>query len=125
MTPDFAGDVWRARAIELHDSVRAVLAWMRDVKGFVPTNADLREALSLRDIAMIVDDRFCPTGDAGGLFDLHDIADHLVASLRRYLAETGGYDPALSFGQQRSQEPAQQHGYMLFAIGREQTGFRT
>lgn len=113
---DPASSVWQARADQLVQGLKAVLAWAREAKGLAPGQPDLRTAVSLRGIAMISQDLRLPVlhAEETGSLDLSGMPDALALPLRRYLVETGGYDPALPFDQQRSDEPARQHSYVLF-----------
>ncbi len=112
-----AYSVWQARADQLVQGLKGVLAWAREAKGLAHGQPDLRKAVSLQGIAMISDDLRLPVLHAKerGSLDLSGMPDALALPLRRYLAETGGYDPALPYDQQRLDEPAKQHSYVLFA----------
>jgi intracellular multiplication protein IcmO len=108
--------VWQARADQLVQGLKGVLAWAREAKGLASGQPDLRKAVTLRGIAMISENLRLPVlhAEEGGSLDLSGMPDALALPLRHYLAETGGYDPALPYDQQRSDEPAKQHSYVLF-----------
>ena len=121
---DPACSVWQARADQLVQGLKGVLAWAREAKGLAPGQPDLRKAVSLRGIAMISGDLRLPVlhAEEGGSLDLSGMPHDLALPLRRYLAETGGYDPLLPYDQQRSDEPARQHSYVLFAACQHRPG---
>ncbi len=116
-TFDPGRDLWQARAYALLQNLEAVLAWARDAKWLAPSQANLPRAVTLRGIASIAEERRLPVlhTDGEGLLDLSDMPDALALPLCRSLGETGGYDLALPYSQQRSEEPQRQRSYVLFA----------
>ncbi len=116
MSSNPSQDFWQARAAAFLQSMRAVLRWAREAKGFMPTQADLPEVVSLRAIAAIAQERHLPTPrlQGAGFVDLSDMPDALARPLLCYLAEIGGYDSVLPYERQTSTEPEKQHGYVLF-----------
>lgn len=111
--------VWQARADALLDGMGRVLRWARVTRSYAPTEACMAELLSLRGVASIVQDRRLPMPFAGKgrSLSLSGIPDSVLAPLRRYLGETGGYDMALPCNRQRSDEPCKQHSYVLRTLG--------
>lgn len=116
MSSNPSEDFWQARAAAFLQSVRPVLRWAREAKGFTPTQADLPDVVSLRGIAAIAQERQLPAPrlPGAGFVDLSDMPDALARPLLCYLGEIGGYDSALPYERQASTEAEKQHGYVLF-----------
>ncbi len=112
-------DIHRERGDVLLRDLQAVFAWAQQTRGFKPTPAHARKAISLRGITAIVQERRLPSLDPDGSdIDLAGMPEALTAALKRYLAETPGYDPANPTLMQPSPEPANQHLYVLFGLRR-------
>jgi len=109
--------VFMARATALLGALTPALVWMRDNKG-VPIDIDaIRHATELQNIASLAIDRVFRRRDqaTGAVTEIPvpDIDEALLYPLKSYLGETGGYDPAMPYNGQKSDEPAKQHSFVV------------
>ncbi len=110
-------DLWRARADAFLEGIRPILDWARDVAGPKPSESELLAIVSWSGVCSLVENRslLLDRNDCSRLLSLSERPE-LVVPLRRYLADTAGYDPALPAEQQRSAVPETHHGYVLFTL---------
>lgn len=104
LSPSSEGPVWRGRTVALVGSVAPALVWLRDRKGIRLDFEAVRFAIDLRWITKAVEgivllreavaDEITETDVRG------ELPDHAVSSLRAYLSEIPGYDPAMPLDQQ-------------------------
>jgi intracellular multiplication protein IcmO len=115
-----AGDpngVFKAGAIALLGSLAPVLVWLRDNKR-VPIDIEkIRFATELRCVATLVAHRkfLVRNPETGEITDVDvaDMPEALLYPLRAYLGETGDFDFNLPWNQQKTNEPARQHSFVL------------
>lgn len=113
-----ANGVFRSRAVALMGAVIPVLTWIRDNKGVQIDIEKIRDALELRAIWKLAAKRRYElrnreTGEITEL-PLDGIPEDIVYPLMAYLGEIPGYDTALEYNKQKSDEPSKQHGYARF-----------
>ena len=109
--------VFRGRAVALIGSVIPALVWLRDHIGITVDIETIRDALELRWIWKLATRKEfeCRERATGKTTDIKvDIPEHVVYPLQAYLGEIPGYDAALSYDQQKSHQPREQHGYARF-----------
>lgn len=114
----------QARACALLEAFAAVMNWTREATGLASMEADVAEMLSLRSIALIVQERLLaiPHGDPGFFLDLASIPDPLLHPLRCYPGETGGYDLNLPPEGRRSDQPLKLHDFTLWSLSEARSG---
>jgi len=110
--------VFMARAVALLGALTPALVWMRDHKGVPIDIESIRFATELESIvALAIDKRFRRRDAATGIVTDIPVGDEmdeaLLYPLRSYLGETGGYDKALPYNKQKSDEPAKQHSFVV------------
>jgi intracellular multiplication protein IcmO len=110
--------VFRSRAVALMGAIAPVLTWMRDHKG-VPIDIEkIRDALELRVIWKLAVKRVFELRDpkTGAIADIpvETMPEDIIYPLQAYLGEIPGYDTALDYNQQKSDEPSKQHGFARF-----------
>lgn len=109
--------VFKAGAVALLGSLAPVLVWLRDNKR-VPIDIEkIRFATELRCVATLVAHRkFLVRNPENGEIsdvDVVDMPEALLYPLRAYLGETGDFDFNLPWNQQKTNEPARQHSFVL------------
>jgi intracellular multiplication protein IcmO len=109
--------IFMERATALLGALAPALVWVRDNKG-VPIDIDaIRHATELQNIASLAIDRVFRRRDqaTGAVTEIPvaDIDEALLDPLKSYLGETPGYDPTIPYSEQKSDEPAKQHSYVL------------
>ena len=109
--------VFRSRAVALIGAVVPVLTWIRDHENIAIDIEKIRDALELRVIWKLAHK---------GIFELRnaktgkvterpvDIPEDIIYPLKAYLGEIPGYDTALDYNKQKSDEPSKQHGFARF-----------
>jgi intracellular multiplication protein IcmO len=107
--------IFRIRAVALMGAIVPVLTWIRDYKGIPIDIEKIRCALDLRVIWMLANDRIYELRDPEtGKVDsvsVDNMPEDIIYPLKAYLAELSGYDEALPYNKQKSEEPARQHGF--------------
>ena len=109
--------VFKAGAVALLGSLAPVLVWLRDNKR-VPIDIEkIRFATELRCVAtLVVHRKFLVRNPENGVItdvDVADMPEALLYPLRAYLGETGDFDFTLPWNQQKTNEPARQHSFVL------------
>src|SRR5208283_10650 len=109
--------VFRSRAVALIGAVVPVLTWIRDHENIAIDIEKIRDALELRVIWKLAHK---------GIFELRnaktgkvterpvEIPEDIIYPLKAYLGEIPGYDTALDYNKQKSDEPSKQHGFARF-----------
>jgi intracellular multiplication protein IcmO len=111
--------VFRDRAVALIGTIAPVLVWLRDYKGVSLNIEVIRFSIELRWIWKLAMERIALLRNAEtGVIDELDlngeIPEDIVWPLKSYLGELPGYDPTVPLDKQKSNEPADQHGYAQF-----------
>ena len=109
--------VFMQRAVALLGALTPALVWMRDTHGVMIDIESIRFATDLQSIASLALHRLFRRRDVttGKVTEIlvDDIPEALLYPLDAYLGETGGYDKALAYNKQKSNQPAEQHSFVV------------
>jgi intracellular multiplication protein IcmO len=110
--------VFRSRAVALMGAIVPVLVWIRDNKGISIDIERIRDALELRVIwKLAVKKQFEVRNRVTGKIDdisIEGIEEDIIYPLKAHLGDIPGYDTALDYDRQKSDEPSKQHGFARF-----------
>ena len=109
--------VFRSRAVALAGAIAPVLVWIRDNAGIPIDIEKIRDCLELRVIWKLATKSTYELRDsATGKVEDHvfDFPVGVLYQIQSYLSELPGYDTALDYNRQKSEQALQQHGFARF-----------
>ena len=111
-------DMFRVRGDVFMDALLKALRWAQAAKGLKLDAAQVRSSLAFVEIGRLVQDRrvVATQGSTRVTVDLADIPDAVLATLRAYLREIPGFDPATPLEKQASGEPGRHHDQVILSL---------
>jgi hypothetical protein len=111
-------EMFRVRGDVFMDALLKALRWVQAAKGLKRDAVQIRSSLAFVEIGRLVQDRrvVATQGSTRVTVDLADIPDAVLATLRAYLREIPGFDPAAPLDKQASGEPGRHHDQVILSL---------